>query len=940
MTSEGQLAQEKLPLLMFILCIFLLGIPRVFTLTASQTLFLEKFGAQSLPYVYLCVAVAVPAVGFLFLKLETRLPMSSLLLASLIPLIVSPVILRLSLLWTDASWPVFLIAIWSELENALTSVVFWGLANSLFDVRQGRKFFGRISSGGVIAFIIGGFSIPPLVSLMGPANLLLVSAFGSAVSLGLIFYIISSPQTFHLLASNEEVFQKRQEPSWYGMRNKYIMFILGMSALSVAGYYFVDNAFYERAAAQYPDNETLASFFGVFFAISGFIILIMKLFISGRIMNHFGLSAGLLLLPIMVLCGAAAVAVTGTFFGAIPIIFWLMSATKLFDEVLRESMNNTAVLILYQPLPTQHRLHTQTAVESMVKPIAGGITGAILLYMNMWLDFRAIELVYGLLVVLGLWIAISFILRGEYTKALQEALVKRRMGDASIVTDGSSINILKKALDSPHPAEVNYALDVLEKIHPKDIGTWLIQLLDHPEKRIQKDVVYRIGRLGITDATEIFRRRLSEETSSEMKCAILRNLPLLDDEVTDLVSPYLEDHDSLVRMGAMIGLLQSGGIEGIIIAGAKLMALIESEDHRDRHFACVALGETRMISFYKPLVKLLNDKDLGIKRVALEAAGKIKNPKLWPVVIEYLNDPSLRSTAAKTLVSGGDNALPALEAAFSREGQPNSLLKRIVRVCGRIGGVKAVGFLRNNIDFPREDVRHRIFVALQVCGYHAPKKDIPIIHQMIRNEVADAAWAIAAAIDVNKHGKMALLEDSLTDELTCNRERIFMLLSFIYSPDGIHQAWVNLNSNSSSRKAFALEFIDNLLPRTLKGIIFPLIENMTSQQRLNALNTEFHQPVLGWENRLKEIVCRQDMWTVSWTKSCALYLIGKNKIKSLEEATIHALSSVEPLIRETAVWSLGQLAPDNLEEQLQPTLADHSPQVVEMARYFAGSSSS
>jgi hypothetical protein len=49
---------------------YLLEIPTLFIGTASYALFLSKFGAEALPYLYISNALILPGVGFIYAKLE------------------------------------------------------------------------------------------------------------------------------------------------------------------------------------------------------------------------------------------------------------------------------------------------------------------------------------------------------------------------------------------------------------------------------------------------------------------------------------------------------------------------------------------------------------------------------------------------------------------------------------------------------------------------------------------------------------------------------------------------------------------------------------------------------------------------------------------------------------------------------------------------------
>jgi len=94
----------------------LIGIPRIFTPSVSQSIFLSRYDAQSLPYVYMGVAATTTAIGLLYLRLERILDFSRLLFANFVLLLFALFCFRLVLLPQAARWPAMAMAIWYEVD--------------------------------------------------------------------------------------------------------------------------------------------------------------------------------------------------------------------------------------------------------------------------------------------------------------------------------------------------------------------------------------------------------------------------------------------------------------------------------------------------------------------------------------------------------------------------------------------------------------------------------------------------------------------------------------------------------------------------------------------------------------------------------------------------------------------------------------------------------
>jgi AAA family ATP:ADP antiporter len=907
---------------------FCIGVARIFTRTAAYTLFLVEFGAQTLPYVYIGISLVVTLVSLIILRLAGRLSFSKLLATNLGFLLLFLGAFRLGLGLTDARWLTFALPIWYEVLWTLTGLEVWSLAGRLFTVRQGKRLFGLIGAGEWVAIMIGGFLVPGLVELLGTLNLLLVAAGGIAGALGLLAYVTRSFADL-LSTSAGKAPPEGKESSAGLLKNRYVVLIFVLLALNVVGYFFVENIFYTQAEVQYLAEDQLAGFIGVFFALTALLTLLSTTFLSGPVISRYGLRVGLLILPVVLTASTASMAVVGTFVGLIILLFGLATLSKLLNVTLDSSIDQPARTILYQPLPADQRLRAQTAVEGIVYPIGIGVTGLALSLLNRLFAFQALQFAYVLLFILAAWILVATRLGREYPVMLMRALTKRRIDGTELsLIDGSSVAVLQQALQSPHPGAVVYSLNMLEAMEHESLATSLQDLLTHPAPEVRQDALERIGRLGLTSALPAVSQRVALEPSPAVRGTAVRTLAALGEtEAFEEVSAYLEDPDPQVRRGAMVGLLCSGGIEGVLAAGHKLLHMATSPEPAERAFAAQVLGEVGVRSFYQPLVPLLGDDDPQVRRTALLAAGQLKNPRLWPLVLEGLGAPQVRGAAVAAVVAGGESVVPELKAAFAQEGQEHAILIRLAQICGRICGDGVIALLKDKVDFPDQAVRTQVLRSLSRCGYQARGEEVARVQVQIEAEVADAAWTLAALVDIGDDEAVSLLHRALTARLAQNRERLFYLLSFIYDAPSILRARDNLTHASAEKRAYALEVIDILISQELKGMLLPLLRDLPSSQRLQPLRVSFPQPKLDRHRRLGEIIAGPDGRINPWTKACALYAVGRLSAIELSETVVAALSAADPLVRETAAWTLFKLEPAGYHSHISELHHDPSPQV-------------
>ena len=945
--------EERITILLFCKAFFL-GLVIAFFYTVAYSLFIVEFGGAGIPYVYIAAAAVVTLAGMLFSRLEERLSFPLLLGASLTFLLLSILALRLGLLFFPR-WLSFITMVWVHLLWVMANLVLWALAGRLFNVAQGKRLFPIIMAGSVLGQIVAGFLVNPLIPLLGTPNLMLVAV----VALGgsLVFLLVIAREFDDKLSNNPEKDKDKakgnnrtntqistqvtssQSQVLTLFKNRYIMLIFSFIAFSTLGSYILDFIFVSQAETRYTNLDQLAGFFAYYIGMSTLIVLVVS-FGSGRIFDRYGVRVGLLSNSVILSIGTLIVALVGTFVGNANLMFWLVVLSKLFDDVLLIAMTDTSLRILYQPLPISQKIPVQTTAESIIMPLSMGLVGIILLLFALLPNFTILYAVYLLLAILLIWLVIAAFVSRQYGVALKQALVKRHLGGGSPLTiDRSSITLLQQSLTSQHLGVVIYALDMLEENEPKLLISFLPQLLEHNAPEVRRDVLHRIERRRLNSILPLIKEKIKNETSPVVQGAALRTLAALDHaaQLQD-VYPYLEAPLPEVRQGAMIGLLRSEDLEAILATVKKLLEFINATDPAQRCFAAQVLGEGQ-IPFVNPLLKLMQDEVPDVQREALMAAGKINHPALWPVMIQLLAEPKVRREAMSSLVAGGQAVLNPIKSAFLNQanrlskGADAQVLVRLIQICGRLGGPKAMALLEQHLDFPDEQIRNHILVSLNQCGYQVQyEARAAYIKQAIKDDLAHLTWILAIQYDLSDQAPQLLM--ALTSYLASYQTRLFLWLSFLYDPELIERLEKTLKGADAEQKAYAFEIMQTLLPTDLSRLLIPLLNDESSA--LQHLKTHFPQQSLSPTQRYYELISSPTTRLDSWTRACVLYAIADSTdiTASLTQALLDALSAPEPLIRETAIWTIAKLDPVDGQRYIERLRHDPVPVVSKAVRYI------
>ena len=152
--------------------------------------------------------------------------------------------------------------------------------------------------------------------------------------------------------------------------------MMGYFILSAIVFVFLDNAFNYVAQERYSDAAELAKFFGMYSAIAAIVNFLFRTFGAGRMIQKFGLIAGLMGLPAVVLFGSSFVAGAGFLLPALGLVFWLTIMTRLFDKVFR-GVQASSIATLYQPL-MERGPAIQTTMDGIIDSAALGLAGLAL----------------------------------------------------------------------------------------------------------------------------------------------------------------------------------------------------------------------------------------------------------------------------------------------------------------------------------------------------------------------------------------------------------------------------------------------------------------------------------------------------------------------------------------------------------------------------------
>lgn len=851
---------------------FCQGFGEALFLAVADALFLLRF-PHAAPYLALAFMAASGLLiftGQTYAWLEHKLPPKRLMPLIVLVLVGLVVVSRLGLAVADVPAMAFALLVIHRVIYQFTNLEFWGVSALLLDVRQGKRLFGIISIGDMPAKLLGFLLVAALSRTTWLPDLLWLSAAAFMASLLVLRRLVAHPVLTseaddHGAHAESHAATAPAEPGaaptraglllrWFG--SPLIAALAGLSFLAVMAITWMEFNFLEGAQAHYTshggthaaaDAGELTRFLGLFLGLGTFLTILAKPFMSARLIERLGVRRALLLTPLTLVVLAVVTAVVGLRADETA-LFFAISATWLVAETLKFTIHSPLFLALFQPLNRRLRLLGHTRVKGLVDPLGLGVAGAVLWGLLQWQHGHLAPALVNqaLVVVLIGWVLMVLVVNRYYLHTLNHAVRRRFLeGGQVAIRDRGTLQVLRAKLASPHPEEVIYALELLSASAAPDLPETLTQLLHHPVAEVQCRALEKMDARTLSTAQAEVLTLAAEPTAPRVRAAAVRALSQLADDAAPPLLPFLEDPDPTVRGAAITGLLRSGGLEAVVLAGQQLLRLVEAPDPGGRALAAQVIGELRVRNFYQPLEAMLRDPDAGVRRRAVAAAGLLANERLLPLVLPHLTDPVLADEAARAITLFGPAALDTLAAGL--QAAPNAALARpYAEIIGRIGGPQAEALLLDLLTTaPDQQARQGAVRALLAMKYQAPARGAAhdALLGLLDQQLAHAVWCLRAEQALVAEAAfsptldavwMALLEEGRTA-----RERLFTLIELLCEPRTVRKVRSGLEAGQRELVANALEVLDHLLPKRQAAPVALLLEPVEAAEKLRLLATYF-----------------------------------------------------------------------------------------------------
>jgi HEAT repeat protein len=364
-----------------------------------------------------------------------------------------------------------------------------------------------------------------------------------------------------------------------------------------------------------------------------------------------------------------------------------------------------------------------------------------------------------------------------------------------------------------------------------------------------------------------------------------------------------------------------------------------------RQYAARVLGAIGVKNFYQPVLHLMNDSDLRVRREAVIAAGVLKSPEfVIPLIYRTQARETLRE-ATQSLTMYGATILTTLAKVLSNQLEDANIRRAIARVLGKLGSSEAVEVIAQHLDEADEELRGVMYRALAraVKGKRLLLKDVSPVKRALTREL-ERAWRALHQLELlrldavpgtdtaraGEPAARALLASALIEKVKQVETRVFLLLAVLYADADMEQISAGIQdataADASRRRGNAVELLDNLLDRDVKARFLPLVEEIPRSERLKQVVEQYPAPNLTPEAALLELTRDE----AAWVRACATWCLSESATQPVpvrDDMLTQGVADVSPVVREIALVSLDRKSPLLAAALIEGRLKDEAPLV-------------
>jgi ATP:ADP antiporter, AAA family len=891
----GMRTDEMLPTALRSVFLFFLMVSFMVSKSLRDATFLDAYGAEQLPRTYILLSVVLAGGALYYNRILRRFGARAVFNGSLgVALVIQTAfffLYRSGFRWVPVAYYLFVAS------YGILIAQFWLFLGQSYSIQEAKRLMLPVGAGGIFGAIVGGLLVKQMAESLPVSSLILVAAG----SMGMCLLVTPFMGPRFSPGGDAAPGPLRLDSLWMFRKNRYLLKILALTALTAILATFVEFQFNVFVQDRYHTARRMAAFFGSFYLMLSSGALLVQFILARPVLRRAGLFTALNLLPLGLLAGAVALLLAPA--------LWICLALRLWDGVFRHSLYATSREILYLPLSRAEKIRSKIFLDAFAPKASEGVAGGLLLIAVKVFrpPYPGVSAAVALLSGLTLWIGLS--MRRDYVTRLKANMESGwpRIEKARIeYSDRTTVSAFMPYLTSLEPEKILTAIRMLKQMNRPDLV--FRDLFLHPDGEVKKEVLSLLAEAGENPDPGILRemfRHPDPRLAADAVRVFARFYPISQDEVRFRL--LASEHREL-QMAAVEVLASHAEQTSRNRAYEILRSLSQrrgEEGIPGRIDAARSIGNIGRREYTGILVRLLEDESPRVVREAMMAAGR--GPFLHAVfhLIDNLRDPRLCTDAGKALSLYGARIVGTLYDFLRDEAGDFRSRFQIPRVLREIGGPEVFELLQVCLSTSYPLVRHRIMRILNSMFREDPALRLhraaileTIEDQLRKHFLLLADRHILRTLSLEREPRVL---QPLDEQVDMSLETVFGLLNLAYVRADFSRVLFSMRSRTRTLQDWAKEFVDTEVrrPGSIRAPLRLILDDLPEPEkiargcRLVPLNPD-RKP----EEVLESLCGYPDHWLVS----CALFSLYELDLGEVFRRVKEEVDTRSRRIRDTLLF--------------------------------------
>ncbi len=808
---------ERLRTLLLFAYFFLITSPAYIIKPVRESLLL-RFDPGRFAYADLLTAVLIGFVVSFNLTLLQRLRRRAYVTGILLFFVVS--LAAFWLLFGKSSLALSLVYwFWSDVFIATTVALFWIAVSDSFHPFQAKRLIGLFVTGGLLGGIFGSLLSVGLVKTIGTRNLLLVCP---ALVVGAM--AVANALYRHLETTGESRPAEPSNPTRVRYlegfrilrRHRYLLLLAGTLACAMIVGKLIDYQFKTVGKFAFPDVNVRTHFLSTFNLGLLALSAVFHLFLTSRVLRRAGIGAALLVAPVLLILGAAAIVAVP----AAALIVWAVGVRGA-DKSLDTTLSQSARELLYIPAPADVKFKAKLFIDMTVNKFSGGLGALLFLGLYTVLERRAgrltingaavpdIRWVSVAVVVFALaWIGLGRLVARGYVQVVSGDLSRRWEDGESVVArhvDVDQARLVFDTLQSQDRSSTLYAMNLYDLARRGGVSPGVKSVL---ESRTGEVRARSMG--ALLDAGAESLSAGAEEILAAKD---------FDDEIREIMA--LDTYRKVVGDHIDKVLEDSRKREVDRMEAAKVLGLMDPTP-----------------ATVRDLARLLQDSSAEVLYYALESAGRLARAEFVPLILRHLGNPSVGQVASDALAAYGARIVPALRTALLDPASDPAVRRSLPAVLGRLGDQAAADALIASLETGPSELEAESIAAAYRLKSENPGIVFPAapVRTLVLRQIHKAYHAFLESEADSEGAEETPYPCAKTPgHIPASLRTVFDLLTLTHPAEEIVKAYQNLCQGTRRTVDYSLELLDNLLDPELKEYLFAVVEDRPAEEKARRL---------------------------------------------------------------------------------------------------------